>query len=66
MVSYRLTAIKSDYPELLQKDTNILQTNEGSYKNTKVQKFVQICKNEEFVKESEEPVEEEKRSVFSF
>jgi predicted transcriptional regulator len=67
IVSYRIGVIKTTYPDLLQpegtqtadvyKNTNSLQKNlQTEYKNTndtKKQNSVQICEEEEFVKEDE-------------
>ena len=67
IVSYRIGVIKTTYPDLLQpevtqtadvyKNTNNLQKNlQTEYKNTndtKKQNSVQICEEEEFVKEDE-------------
>ena len=54
IVSYRLGVIRSTYPELLQKDSQNLQTNlPNNYKNTndtKVTKNTKICTDGEFGK----------------
>lgn len=58
MVSYRWGIIKAQYPELLQKNDEILQTNlPNDYKNTndtKNTKDTKICENGVFVKIGEE------------
>lgn len=54
IVSYRLGVIRSTYPELLQKDSQNLQTNlPNNYKNTndtKVTKNTKVCTDGEFGK----------------
>ena len=58
MVSYRWGIIKAQYPELLQKNEEILQINlPNDYKNTndtKNTKDTKICTDESFVKIGEE------------
>lgn len=77
IVSYRLGMIRTEYPELLQKNLTKIQTNlqtthknTNDTKNTKTHSFVQesFCKNQEGVCENvdETPVEPAWKSEFSF
>lgn len=63
MVSYRWGVIKAQYPELLQKNEEILPNN---YKNTKVTKDTKICTEEVFVKSGNQDGEYDWRKEFSF
>ena len=60
MVSYRITQIKTNYPELLQTNlqntknsTNTLQKDTKEIQNTKDTNFVPICTEQSFVKQEE-------------
>lgn len=73
MVSYRITQIKTNYPELLQTNlqntknsTNTLQKDTKEIQNTKDTNFVPICTEKSFVKQEESTPGQQEKPHFRF